>query len=58
MSAVVAVHHILDLAAFKAALFTSAGDVDRETHTRDMRKLGGGLMAAMPGLRTLVLLAG
>ena len=57
MSAVVAVFHILNHAAFKAALFMSAGIVDHETHTRDMRKLGG-LMAMMPVMGTLVILAG
>ncbi|MCU0939219.1 MAG: DUF4040 domain-containing protein, partial [Burkholderiaceae bacterium] len=56
MSAVVAVLHILNHAAFKAALFMSAGIVDHETHTRDMRKLGG-LMAMMPVMGTLVLIA-
>ena len=56
MSAVVAVFHILNHAAFKAALFMSAGIVDHETHTRDMRQLGG-LMAAMPVMGTLVILA-
>jgi multicomponent K+:H+ antiporter subunit A len=56
MSAVVAVLHILNHAAFKAALFMSAGIVDHETHTRDMRRLGG-LMAMMPVMGTLVLIA-
>ncbi|WP_119353796.1 monovalent cation/H+ antiporter subunit A [Azohydromonas sediminis] len=57
MSAVVAVFHILNHASFKAALFMSAGIVDHETHTRDMRRLGG-LMAMMPVMGTLVLVAG
>jgi len=57
MSMVVAVFHILNHAAFKAALFMSAGIVDHETHTRDMRRLGG-LMTLMPVMGTLVLLAG
>ncbi len=56
LSAVVAVFHVLNHAAFKAALFMSAGIVDHETHTRDMRKLGG-LMAMMPIMGTLVLIA-
>ncbi|HRK22362.1 MAG TPA: proton-conducting transporter membrane subunit, partial [Fimbriimonadaceae bacterium] len=47
MSMVVAVFHILNHAAFKAALFMSAGIVDHETGTRDMRKLGG-LYRSMP----------
>lgn len=56
MSAVVAVFHILNHAAFKAALFMSAGIVDHETGTRDMRRLGG-LMAMMPWIGTLALIA-
>jgi multicomponent K+:H+ antiporter subunit A len=56
MSAVVAVFHILNHAAFKAALFMSAGIVDHETGTRDMRKLGG-LMAMLPVVGTLVMIA-
>jgi multicomponent K+:H+ antiporter subunit A len=56
MSAVVAVFHILNHAAFKAALFMSAGIVDHETGTRDMRKLGG-LLPLMPVVGTLVMVA-
>jgi multicomponent K+:H+ antiporter subunit A len=56
LSMVVAVFHILNHAAFKAALFMSAGIVDHEAHTRDLRKLGG-LMALMPVVGTLVLVA-
>ncbi len=56
MSAVVAVFHILNHAAFKAALFMSAGIVDHETGTRDMRRLGG-LMGLMPWIGTLALIA-
>ena len=41
LSAVAAVFHILSHASFKAALFMSAGIVDHETGTRDMRRLGG-----------------
>lgn len=51
-----AVFHILNHAVFKAALFMSAGIVDHETHTRDIRRLGG-LAAAMPVCATLGLLA-
>ncbi|GLT09248.1 monovalent cation/H+ antiporter subunit A [Sulfitobacter porphyrae] len=39
--AMAAVFHILNHATFKAALFMSAGIIDHETHTRDIRKLGG-----------------
>jgi multicomponent K+:H+ antiporter subunit A len=56
LSAVAAVFHVLNHASFKAALFMSAGIVDHETGTRDMRKLGG-LMAALPVMGWLVLLA-
>ena len=56
LSAVAAVFHVLNHASFKAALFMSAGIVDHETGTRDMRRLGG-LMSLMPWIGTLVLLA-
>jgi multicomponent K+:H+ antiporter subunit A len=56
LAKVAAVFHILNHAAFKAALFMSAGIVDHETGTRDMRKLGG-LMALMPIVGTLALVA-
>jgi len=36
-----AVFHIMNHATFKAALFMSAGIVDHETKTRDIRILGG-----------------
>jgi len=42
-----AVFHILNHATFKAALFMSAGIVDHEAHTRDIRRLGG-LRVLMP----------
>jgi multicomponent K+:H+ antiporter subunit A len=41
LSAVAAVFHILNHATFKASLFMSAGIIDHETGTRDMRRLGG-----------------
>jgi multicomponent K+:H+ antiporter subunit A len=44
---VAAMLHILNHAAFKAALFMSAGIVEHETGTRDIRRLGG-LAKAMP----------
>ncbi|QDH33615.1 monovalent cation/H+ antiporter subunit A [Porphyrobacter sp. YT40] len=46
-AALAAVLHILNHAAFKAALFMSAGIVEHETGTRDIRRLGG-LAKAMP----------
>lgn len=39
--AMAAVFHILNHATFKAALFMTAGIIDHETHTRDIRRLGG-----------------
>ncbi len=56
MSTVVAVFHILNHAAFKAALFMSAGIVDHETGTRDMRRLGG-LMSLLPIVGTLAIIS-
>jgi multicomponent K+:H+ antiporter subunit A len=56
MALVAAVFHILNHAAFKAALFMSAGIVDHETGTRDITKLGG-LRLAMPITATLAILA-
>ncbi|MCZ4353715.1 monovalent cation/H+ antiporter subunit A [Roseovarius aestuarii] len=45
--AMAAVFHILNHATFKAALFMSAGIIDHETGTRDIRVLGG-LRRLMP----------
>ena len=56
MSAVVAVFHLLNHASFKAALFMTAGIIDHETGSRDMRRLGG-LMKWMPWVGSLALLA-
>jgi len=55
MAAVAAVFHILNHATFKAALFMSAGIIDHETGTRDLRRLGG-LREIMPITATLVML--
>jgi multicomponent K+:H+ antiporter subunit A len=46
-AALAAVLHILNHAAFKAALFMSAGIVEHESGTRDIRRLGG-LAKVMP----------
>ena len=51
-----AVFHIVNHAAFKAALFMHAGIVDHETGTRDLRRLGG-LAAIMPLTAKLGVLA-
>jgi multicomponent K+:H+ antiporter subunit A len=55
MAAVAAVFHILNHCAFKAALFMTAGIVDHEAGTRDLRKLGG-LYGLMPITGTLALI--
>jgi multicomponent K+:H+ antiporter subunit A len=46
-AAVAAVFHIINHLTFKAALFMTAGIVDHETHTRDIKRLGG-LRRLMP----------
>lgn len=46
-AATVAIFHIINHATFKAALFMSAGIVDHEAHTRDLKRLGG-LRKLMP----------
>jgi multicomponent K+:H+ antiporter subunit A len=47
MAAMVAVFHIINHLTFKAALFMTAGIIDHETHTRDIKRLGG-LRTLMP----------
>ncbi len=54
--AMAAVFHILNHATFKAALFMSAGIVDHEAHTRDIRRLGG-LRTLMPVVFTIATVA-
>ena len=56
LSAVAAVFHILNHATFKAALFMTAGIIDHETGTRDMRRLGG-LMSVLPWTGTMAIIA-
>ncbi len=56
MAALAAVLHILNHAAFKAALFMAAGIVDHETGTRDIRRLGG-LAKAMPVTAVIAIIA-
>jgi multicomponent K+:H+ antiporter subunit A len=55
-AATVAVFHIINHATFKAALFMTAGIVDHEAHTRDLRRLGG-LRRLMPITFGIALLA-
>jgi multicomponent K+:H+ antiporter subunit A len=54
--AVAAVFHIINHATFKAALFMSAGIIDHETHTRDIKRLGG-LRHLMPVTFTIATIA-
>ncbi|MDP2987569.1 proton-conducting transporter membrane subunit, partial [Hydrogenophaga sp.] len=56
LAAVAAVFHVLNHATFKASLFMIAGIVDHETHSRDMRQLGG-LYKLMPWVATLSMVA-
>ncbi|WP_380058188.1 monovalent cation/H+ antiporter subunit A [Falsihalocynthiibacter sp. SS001] len=56
IAAVIAVFHIINHATFKAALFMSAGIIDHEAHTRDIKRLGG-LRTLMPITFVLVTLA-
>ncbi len=56
LAAAAAIFHILNHACFKAALFMTAGIVDHETGTRDMRQLGG-LWRFMPWTATLAMIA-
>ena len=49
---IAAMFHIINHACFKAALFMTAGIIDHESGTRDMRKLQG-LMGLMPLTATL-----
>ncbi|NBD29089.1 MAG: monovalent cation/H+ antiporter subunit A [Alphaproteobacteria bacterium] len=46
-AAIAAVFHIINHLTFKAALFMTAGIIDHEAHTRDIKRLGG-LSALMP----------
>lgn len=55
-AAVAAVFHIINHSTFKAALFMSAGIVDHEAHTRDIKRLGG-LAALMPITAVIATLA-
>jgi len=56
LAVVAGVFHIINHATFKAALFMSAGIIDHETGTRDMRRLNG-LWPYMPITATLAMVA-
>lgn len=51
---IAALFHVINHACFKAALFMTAGIIDHESGTRDMRKLQG-LMGLMPITATLAM---
>jgi len=55
-AATVAMFHIMNHATFKAALFMTAGIVDHEAQTRDIRRLGG-LRRLMPVTFIIALVA-
>jgi multicomponent K+:H+ antiporter subunit A len=56
LAAVAGVFHIVNHAIFKAGLFMSAGIIDHECGTRDMRRING-LWKAMPYTATLAMVA-
>jgi multicomponent K+:H+ antiporter subunit A len=56
LAVVAGVFHIINHATFKAGLFMSAGIIDHECGTRDMRRLRG-LMQVMPFTATLGMVA-
>jgi len=57
MAAIAGVFHIVNHATFKCALFMTAGIVDHEAGTRDIKRLGG-LAVLMPITATIATLAG
>jgi multicomponent K+:H+ antiporter subunit A len=52
IAVVAAILHVINHLTFKAALFMSAGIIDHEAHTRDIRRLGG-LRHLMPITATI-----
>jgi multicomponent K+:H+ antiporter subunit A len=56
LAAVAAIFHIINHAIFKASLFMTAGIIDHETGSRDMRKING-LWSFMPVTATLAMVA-
>ncbi|MBL0419523.1 monovalent cation/H+ antiporter subunit A [Ramlibacter sp. AW1] len=56
LAKVAAMFHVLNHATFKASLFMTAGIIDHETGTRDMRRLGG-LVRYLPWTATLAMVA-
>lgn len=56
LAAIAALFHIINHATFKASLFMTAGIIDHETGTRDMRRLNG-MWQFMPLTTTLAMVA-
>ncbi|MEP7207350.1 MAG: monovalent cation/H+ antiporter subunit A [Casimicrobiaceae bacterium] len=56
LSSVAAVFHVVNHATFKASLFMSAGIIDHETGSRDMRRLNG-LARYMPHTAALAMVS-
>jgi multicomponent K+:H+ antiporter subunit A len=56
LSSVAAVFHVVNHATFKASLFMTAGIIDHECGTRDMRRING-LWKYMPYTATLAMVA-
>ncbi|GAA3898065.1 monovalent cation/H+ antiporter subunit A [Halomonas cibimaris] len=56
MAILAALFHIVNHATFKAALFMSAGIIDHETGTRELKRLGG-LRTTMPVMAVLTSVA-
>ncbi|MFO7570602.1 MAG: monovalent cation/H+ antiporter subunit A, partial [Smithellaceae bacterium] len=56
LAVVAAIFHILNHATFKASLFMSAGIIDHETGTRDIRRISG-LWRFMPYTATLAMVS-
>jgi multicomponent K+:H+ antiporter subunit A len=56
LSSVAAVFHVVNHATFKASLFMTAGIIDHECGTRDMRRING-LWKVMPYTATLAIVA-
>ena len=56
LAAVAAIFHLINHAIFKASLFMTAGIIDHETGSRDMRKING-LWKYMPVTATLAMVA-
>jgi multicomponent K+:H+ antiporter subunit A len=56
LAKVAAVFHVLNHATFKASLFMTAGIIDHETGSRDMRKLNG-MARYLPWTATLAMVA-